>query len=61
MADWGAESGHIEVSVSGAVAVVTLRRPDQLNALTSAMHPAPPAFADGRDGSDLRACGTMVP
>jgi hypothetical protein len=27
MADWGAESGHLEVSVSGAVAVVTLRRP----------------------------------
>ena len=37
MADWGAESGHIEVSVSRAVAVVTLRRPDQLNALTAGM------------------------
>jgi len=37
MATWGAESGHIEVSVSEAVAVVTLRRPDKLNALTAAM------------------------
>jgi len=37
MASWDAESGHIEVSVSEAVAVVTLRRPDQLNALTIAM------------------------
>jgi enoyl-CoA hydratase len=37
MPDWGAESGHIEVSVSEAVAVITLRRPDQLNALTVAM------------------------
>ena len=37
MATWGAESGHIEVSESEAVAVVTLRRPDQLNALTADM------------------------
>jgi enoyl-CoA hydratase len=37
MASWGAESGRIEVSMSEAVAVVTLRRPDQLNALTVAM------------------------
>jgi enoyl-CoA hydratase/carnithine racemase len=37
MADWGEESGQIEVSVSEAVAVVTLRRPDKLNALTIAM------------------------
>ena len=29
MGVWGAESGHIEVSVSSAGAVVTLRRPDQ--------------------------------
>jgi enoyl-CoA hydratase/carnithine racemase len=32
MATWGAETGHIEVSVSEAVAVVTLRRPGKLNA-----------------------------
>ena len=37
MPDWGAGSGHIEVSMSEAVAVVTLRRPDQLNALTVGM------------------------
>jgi enoyl-CoA hydratase len=37
MPDWGAGSGHIEVSVSEAVAVVTLRRPEQLNALTVGM------------------------
>ena len=37
MADWGAESGYIEVPVFEAVAVVTLRRPDQLNALTVGM------------------------
>jgi enoyl-CoA hydratase/carnithine racemase len=37
MADWGTESGHIEVSVSEAVAVVTLRRPDQLNTMTAAL------------------------
>ena len=37
MADWSAESGHIDVSVSEVVAVVTLQRPDQLNALTVAM------------------------
>jgi enoyl-CoA hydratase/carnithine racemase len=37
MAEWGAETGHIDVSVSEAVAVVTLRRPEQLNALTVAM------------------------
>jgi hypothetical protein len=32
---WGAESGHIGVAVQDAVAVVTLRRPDKLNALTA--------------------------
>ena len=32
---WGAESGHIGVAVQEAVAVVTLRRPDKLNALTA--------------------------
>lgn len=37
MAAWGAETGYIEVSVSQDVAVVTLRRPDALNALTAAM------------------------
>src|SRR5260370_9974202 len=34
---WGAESGHIEVTVRDAVAVVTLGRPDRLNALTAGM------------------------
>jgi enoyl-CoA hydratase/carnithine racemase len=37
MAAWGAESGFIEVTVREAVAVVTLRRPDRLNALTADM------------------------
>jgi enoyl-CoA hydratase/carnithine racemase len=37
MAAWGAESGHIAVSVAEGVAVVTLARPDKLNALTAAM------------------------
>jgi enoyl-CoA hydratase len=37
MEAWGAESGHIEVTVRDAVAVVTLRRPDLLNALTAGM------------------------
>jgi len=32
---WGAESGHIDTAVQDAVAVVTLRRPDKLNALTA--------------------------
>jgi len=35
MAAWGAESGHIDVAVPDDVAVVTLRRPDKLNALTA--------------------------
>jgi enoyl-CoA hydratase/carnithine racemase len=37
MAAWGAESGHVEVTVRNAVAVVTLARPDRLNALTAGM------------------------
>lgn len=37
MAAWGTESGHIAVAVQQAVAVVTLRRPDKLNALTAGM------------------------
>src|SRR5579862_9199089 len=32
---WGAESGHIDTAVRDGVAVVTLRRPDKLNALTA--------------------------
>jgi enoyl-CoA hydratase/carnithine racemase len=36
MAAWGTESGHVEVAVREDVAVVTLRRPDKLNALTGA-------------------------
>jgi enoyl-CoA hydratase/carnithine racemase len=35
MAAWGGESGHIDVAVQDGVAVVTLRRPDKLNALTA--------------------------
>jgi enoyl-CoA hydratase len=35
MAAWGTESGHVGVAVREAVAVVTLRRPDKLNALTA--------------------------
>ena len=37
MAAWGAGSGYIEVTVLDAVAVITLRRPDRLNALTAGM------------------------
>src|SRR5947209_2123595 len=37
MAAWGVESGHIAVAVRQAVAVVTLQRPDKLNALTADM------------------------
>lgn len=37
MAVWGVESGHIDVAVQEAVAVVTLRRPEKLNALTAGM------------------------
>jgi enoyl-CoA hydratase/carnithine racemase len=34
---WGVESGHISVAEQQAVAVVTLRRPEKLNALTADM------------------------
>ena len=37
MAAWGAESGHLDVTMREAVAVVTLQRPDRLNALTANM------------------------
>lgn len=37
MAAWGTESGHIVVAEQDAVAVVTLRRPDRLNALAADM------------------------
>jgi len=37
MAAWGTESGHIDVAVRQAVAVVTLARPEKLNALTAGM------------------------
>lgn len=37
MAPWGPESGHIEVAVRDDVAVVTLSRPEKLNALTGSM------------------------
>jgi enoyl-CoA hydratase/carnithine racemase len=33
----GIESGHISVAEQQAVAVVTLRRPEKLNALTASM------------------------
>jgi enoyl-CoA hydratase/carnithine racemase len=35
MAAWENESGHVDVAVQDAVAVVMLRRPDKLNALTA--------------------------
>jgi hypothetical protein len=44
MEAWGAESGHIEVTVRDAVAVVTPRWPDRLNALTAG-RPCSPAAA----------------
>ena len=62
MADWGAGSGHIDVSVSGAVAVVTLRRPERLNALTAAMRQELAAilrhFGDGHLVRGLVVTGT---
>jgi enoyl-CoA hydratase len=62
MATWGAESGHIEVSESEAVAVVTLRRPDQLNALTAGMRRELAAilrhFGDGHSVRGIVVTGT---
>jgi enoyl-CoA hydratase len=62
MAAWGAESGHMEVSVPDAVAVVTLRRPDQLNALTAAMRRELAAilryFGDGHLARGIVVTGT---
>jgi enoyl-CoA hydratase/carnithine racemase len=43
-AAWGAESGHIEVTVQQDVAVVTLHRPEKLNALTAGMRRAAECF-----------------
>lgn len=37
MPDWGIGSGHIDVALREGVAVVTLRRPEKLNALTADM------------------------
>ncbi len=58
----GAESGHIEVSVSEGVVVVTLRRPDQLNALTIAMRRELAAifrhFGDGNAARGIVATGS---
>ena len=42
MTAWGVESGHIDVAVQRDVAVVTLRRPEKLNALTAGAR-TPPA------------------
>lgn len=37
MSAWGIDSGHIDVSTSDGVAVITLNRPAKLNALTTRM------------------------
>jgi enoyl-CoA hydratase/carnithine racemase len=62
MAAWGAESGHIAVSVAEGVAVVTLARPDKLNALTAAMRRELAAifrhFGDGRSVRGIVVTGT---
>jgi enoyl-CoA hydratase/carnithine racemase len=62
MAVWGAESGDIEVSVPEDVAVVTLARPDKLNALTAAMRRELAAifryFGDGHSVRGIVVTGT---
>jgi enoyl-CoA hydratase/carnithine racemase len=62
MAAWGAESGHIAVSVPEGVAVVTLARPDKLNALTAAMRRELAAifrhFGDGHSVRGIVVTGT---
>ncbi len=62
MAVWGAESGDIEVSVREDVAVVTLVRPDKLNALTAAMRRELAAifrhFGDGHSVRGIVVTGT---
>jgi enoyl-CoA hydratase/carnithine racemase len=62
MAAWGAESGHIEVTVRDAVAVVTLSRPGRLNALTAGMRRELAAilrhFGDGGEVRGIVVTGT---
>jgi enoyl-CoA hydratase/carnithine racemase len=62
MAVWGAESGDIEVSVPEDVAVVTLARPDKLNALTAAIRRELAAivryFGDGHSVRGIVVTGT---
>jgi enoyl-CoA hydratase len=62
MAAWGAESGHIEVTVRDDVAVITLRRPDRLNALTAGMRRELAAilrhFGDGGQVRGIVVTGT---
>jgi enoyl-CoA hydratase/carnithine racemase len=61
MAAWGEESGHVEVAVRDGVAVVTLRRPDKLNALSSAMRRELAAiFRYFGDASGTRAVRGLV-
>lgn len=56
MARWGAESGHIVVTVRDDVAVITLDRPEKLNALTVAMRTELTAILRyfGRGGPGVR-------
>lgn len=62
MAAWDEESGHVEVAVRDGVAVVTLRRPDKLNALSSAMRRELAAifryFGDGVPARGIVVTGT---